>query len=251
MRLTVIIPALNVEPGLEESVKQLKAAVNVQEILIIDDVTRPHLLRKAKILAKKLKRQHGAQTIFRTKERGFGSALRRGFKEATGDVVVVSMGDLSDDPKTIRKMVAKIREGYDVVAGSRYAREGRSTSSKQKISTFVSRLIGTFSDVRCTDCTNAFKAYRKDVVKQVATTATFFDLSLELAVKAGVRGYRIGEVFTRWKNREVGTSNFRTVGESIRYFKWTLYAILHKPSFLSRVIAGLSIVFLVIRLSVS
>jgi len=245
----VVIPTLNLEPGIEESLKRIVKATSVDEIIVVNDVTRLELLEEARKVAQRLKKLYGAKTFFRTKERGFGSAIRLGFEKARGDVIVVSMGDLCDDPETINKMVGKVGGGFDIVVGTRYAGSGGiiGYGSKQRVSRIVSLIVKAFSGVKCTDCTNAFRAYRRDVIKGVKTGGNFFDMSFELLVKAAVKGYKIGEVPTVWKNRDEGKSNFGMLQESKRYLKWCLYAILHKPSFIAKMACIIAVALLIIR----
>lgn len=236
MRLTILIPVLNFEETLEESVKRIRDKVNPFEILLLWDVTKSELKERIENLSRKLKKMYKADTVFRYNKKGFGSALRLGFKEANGDVIVVTMGDMCDDYKTIGKMMEKIGQGYDVVVGCRYIKGGGiiGNTVKQKISKFISILVSIFSKVKCRDVTNAFKAYRKEVLATVKTESNSFDVSFELTVKAAKQGYKIGQVPSVWKNRDIGKSNFNTFGESKSYLRWFLYSVFTNPSIITK-----------------
>ena len=160
-------------------------------------------------------------------ERGFGSALRRGFAEATGDVVIPMMGDLSEDPQDAVRLADSAREGWDVVAGSRYMRGGRivGQTTKQRISHLYSILCRLAGGPRIHDVSNAFKAYRRAVVESVSTVADSFDVSVELTLKAHLAGFRVGEIPTVWTNRQQGRSNFAMRTELRNYGRWLLLAL--------------------------
>ena len=249
MPISVIIPVYNYEVCVENTVKSIGEKAKVDEILLMWDVTKPELKEKVKGFSEKLKKKYKATTHFRFNQKGFGSAIRMGFEKAKGDLVVVMMGDLCDDPATIKLMEKEIEKGYDIVAGCRYCKGGGiiGDTTKQRISSLVSRLINIFSGVKCRDLTNAFKMYRKEVVKEIGvnTKSNYFDISIELPLKAARKGYKISEIPTIWKNRDIGKSNFNFIGESKRYLKWFLYATFWMPSLLTK-LAGTVILLLFI-----
>lgn len=234
--ITIVIPVLNKEESLEENIRKIKKHVKSPEIILVWDVSKPELKKRLMKESEVLGKKYGTRTFFRFNERGFGSALRLGFKKARGDLVVIMMGDLCDDPATIKEMEKKIDEGFDVVAGSRYSPGGGiiGNTMKQWISSNVSRLINLFSTLKCRDITNAFKMYRKDVLADLETTSNSFDISAELTLKAAQKGYKITQVPTVWRNRNVGQSNFRMLGEAKRYFKMFLFSATRMPSLLAK-----------------
>lgn len=252
MKLSILIPVLNYEENLERTIKKIRQVVKSSEIIILYDVTKPEMKKGAIEISKRMKEKYKAKTIFRFNERGFGSALRKGFEKASGDFILVMMGDLCDDPKTIPKMLDKASEGYDIVAGSRYMRGGRiiGNTFKQRISSFVSLLINIFSEVKCRDTTNAFKLYKRDVLKAIETKSNSFDISCELMLKAARKGFKISQVPTAWKNRNIGKSNFKMIKESRNYFKWFLFAVFTMPSKITKaILLLLLLIFLYIYLN--
>jgi len=164
--------------------------------------------------------------LYRVGERGFGSALRFAFSHGVGDAFVPFMGDESDRAEDIPRMIEHLERGYDVVAGSRYMRGGATIgiTTKQRLSRLYSLLVRLAGGPRIHDISNAFKAYRRAVVERVSTEASSFDISVELTVKAGLAGFRIGEIPTVWTNRELGSSNFRVSKEFANYWRWLLLA---------------------------
>lgn len=250
MSTSVLIPVYNYEAGVEATLKSIREKAKVDEILLVWDVTKPELKNGIKEFSERLKEKYKAKTFFRFNQKGFGSAVRLGFEKARGDLVVLMMGDLCDDPKTISLMEKEIEKGYDIVSGCRYCKGGGiiGETFKQKVSSAVSLLINIFSGVNCRDLTNAFKIYKKEVLKNVKTESNNFDLSIELPLKAARKGYRISQVPTVWKNRGVGKSNFNFFGESKRYLKWFLYSAFWMPSLFTKIISGL--IFLLVMFKI-
>jgi glycosyltransferase involved in cell wall biosynthesis len=167
-----------------------------------------------------------AVNVYRVGERGFGSALRRGFAEATGEVLIPIMADASDRPEDVVRLAHEIEGGWDVVAGSRYMRGGGivGNTTKQRLSRLYSTLLRMAGGPDIHDISNAFKAYHRTVVDSVQTEAESFDISVELTLRAHLAGFRVGEVPTVWTNRKLGASNFNVGREVKNYGRWLLMA---------------------------
>ena len=228
MKTSVIVPVLYEEDQLQPTLDRLAGLQGVDvEVVVVVDV--PDASREAAVRATNdtVAARSGAVVVYRVGQRGFGSALRKGFDVATGDVVVPFMGDESDDPETIPSMVEKIGQGFDVVAGSRYMKGGAiiGDTAKQRLSRVYSTLVRLAGGPKIHDVSNAFKAYRRSVVERIDTEADSFDISVELTVKAHQAGFRIGEIPTVWTNRQLGASNFRMGRELGNYGRWLLLAL--------------------------
>jgi glycosyltransferase involved in cell wall biosynthesis len=161
--------------------------------------------------------------------RGPALALRAGFAAARGEAVLVTMGDASDDPADIARMLERIRAGCDVVAASRYMAGGRQEGGPA-VKTFLSRLAGRslhlLVGLPTSDATSAFKMYRRAVLERLAIESRDgFEISLEITVKAFLAGYRICEVPTVWRDRVAGASNFRLLRWLPRYLRWYWLAL--------------------------
>jgi hypothetical protein len=234
VKTSVIVPVLYEETRLRETLKRLERVRDRidLEILLVVDVPDPSREAEARLANDPVAKEVGAQVEYRAGERGFGEALRRGFAVAHGDVVVPFMADVCDDPEDILRLVARIQEGYDVVAGSRYMRGGGivGNTSKQRLSRLYSMLVRMVGGPRIHDVSNAFKAYRRSVIKGVPTEAASFDISVELTVKAAAAGFRISEIPTVWTNRREGTSRFHMRREVSNYGRWLLYAFRNRTN---------------------
>jgi glycosyltransferase involved in cell wall biosynthesis len=228
MKVSVIVPVLYSEPQLQETLRALAALENRLdlEILLVVDVPDPSREANARAENDRMAAEVDAVTVYRVGERGFGSALRRGFAEASGDVMIPIMGDASEEPNDVVRLAERLEQGWDVVAGSRYMRGGRilGNTAKQRISRLYSFLMRMAGGPRIHDVSNAFKAYSRSVVESVETLADSFDLSVELTLKAHQAGYRVCEIPTVWTNRKKGSSNFMFFRELRNYGRWLIFA---------------------------
>ena len=165
--------------------------------------------------------------------RGVLNAIRSGIDAATGDVVIISMADLSDDPVVIPEMVRLIREkGFDLVCASRYMKGGRQIGGpllKRTLSRLAGITLYWFGALPVHDATNAFRAYRRAVLITLEIESRGgFEYSLELTAKAAAAGHRIAEVPSIWRDRSAGTSRFRLFHWLPHYLKWYWYALVHR-----------------------
>lgn len=161
-----------------------------------------------------------------------GAALKDGTKAATGNVIIWTMGDMSDDTQTYKDIVNKIQDGYDMVFGSRYM-PGGSRGNLDVLKAFLSSngtlLARILFGVPVHDITNAFRGFRKEVFGALNLRSTSFDISPEFAIKAHLAGFKLGEVPTVYTNRDRGVPKFKLWKMVKAYLKvyWQLYA--HRP----------------------
>jgi dolichol-phosphate mannosyltransferase len=166
---------------------------------------------------------------------GFGRAVRSALEHARGDYVVVVMADGSDDPNDVVRYYEKLREGYDAVFGSRFL-EGSVVSDYPKGKLIANRLgnllIRLLFRTRHNDVTNAFKAYRAEVVRGLAPLwSSHFNLTIEIALGALIRGRKIAAIPINWYGRTWGRSHFRIRELGRRYFA-TLLKVLAERVFI-------------------
>ena len=157
-----------------------------------------------------------------------------GFNQVARGPVLVVMADLSDDLGQVDSMLALYRQGYQVVVGSRYMKGG-SIEGGPWFKQFLSRMAGLtlhwFRGIPTHDATNAFKIYDRDMLKSFTIESQQgFELNLELTIKAFLRGYRIAEVPSRWKDRSQGESRFRLWAWLPHYLKWYFHAFRPKAA---------------------
>jgi 8-oxo-dGTP pyrophosphatase MutT (NUDIX family) len=147
------------------------------------------------------------------------------------------MADLSDPPECIDQLVAKLREGNDVVAGSRYMRGGRQIGGPWLKGT-LSRLAGTLAylltGIGIHDVTTNFRAYSRRLLQSIPIeSAGGFELGLELTVKCHLRGWGVAEVPASWHDRSAGQSRFQLFRWLPGYLRWYLRLLTRDPLGLS------------------
>jgi len=167
-----------------------------------------------------------------TGEHGFGRAVVCGLRHCTGDAVVIMMADESDDARDAVRYWKLLNEGWDCVFGSRFAKGG-GVVDYPRFKLFVNRLANFF--IRCifqiplNDTTNAFKAYRRAVIEGCEPLiAPHFNLTVEIPLKAIVRGYSWTVVPITWRNRRYGTAKMKIKEMGSRYFFICAYVWLEK-----------------------
>jgi glycosyltransferase involved in cell wall biosynthesis len=229
VKVSIIVPVLYGEPDLRRTVRRLRALGNHLdlEILLVVDVPDPLREEAVRQATEPIAEDVGARVHYRIGKRGFGTALREGFSLSNGDIAIPFMGDACDDPDDIPRLVAGIEQGFDVIAGSRYMRDGRiiGNTLKQRLSHLYSFLMRLCGGPRIHDISNAFKAYRREVLESVDSVSDSFDVSVELTLKASRAGFRVGEIATDWTNRRAGRSHFSFRSELRNYGRWLLLAL--------------------------
>jgi dolichol-phosphate mannosyltransferase len=152
---------------------------------------------------------------------GFGFAVRCGLENFSGDAVAVVMADNSDSPDNMVDYYYKLQEGYDCVFGSRFIKGGKVIDYPiHKL--FINRLANLFIQVlfglKFNDTTNAFKIYRKEVIEGISPLLSHhFNLTVEMPLKAIVRGYSYTTIPITWRNRTTGISKLKLKEMGSRY----------------------------------
>ena len=141
-----------------------------------------------------------------------GAALTQGTQKAQGDIVIWTMGDMSDDTQTYKDIVDKIKSGYDLVFGSRYM-PGGSRGNLDALKAFLSSngtlLARILFGVPVHDITNAFRGFKRKIFTSLNLRCTSFDISPEFAIRAHLQGFKLGEVPTVYTNRDRGVPKFK------------------------------------------
>lgn len=226
--LYVVIPALNEEDNIARTLEQIEAAVDwPHEIIVVND----HSTDGTEDVVRTFGQQHPHVRVVNNEgDRGFSNALKVGYAAAGDGAIVTMMADLCDDPHTLKPMYDKILEGYDVVCGSRYmpggGKEREDSEVKGALSRFVGLSLRRLVGVPTHDATNAFKMYRSQIIKNIPIEEAGFACSMEITVKAFLRGARIAEVPTVWQGRTAGKSKFSMLKGGKHYLRWYIWAIL-------------------------
>ena len=233
MKLSIVIPAYNEEGSITETLLKLyetllKYKVD-HEIVVVNDNSKDNT---EKILSE-LKAQIPSLNYFTNEgPNGFGYAVRYGLDRFTGDCVAVMMADLSDDPEDLIRYYNKMQEGFDCVFGSRWIKGGKVIDYpwlKKIINRVANTIVRIFMGIRYNDTTNAFKLYRKEVITGLKPfLSPHFNLTLELPLKAIIRGYSYSIIPNSWTNRKYGESKLKIKEMGSRYFFILMYCWIEK-----------------------
>lgn len=195
MRLSVVIPCYNELHTLEKIIEAVKAAeLGDPEIIIVDDCSTDGTRQ---LLKDKVEPQV-AKVVYHPYNQGKGAALRTGFKEATGDVVVVQDADLEYDPKELHLLLEPIKKGVaDVVFGSRFAGGAphRVVYFWHMIGNrFLTLLSNMFTNINLTDMETCYKMFKREVIQSINIEETRFGFEPEITAKVAKGSWRIYEV---------------------------------------------------------
>jgi glycosyltransferase involved in cell wall biosynthesis len=225
-RISVVVTAYEEGEAIVPCLDRLIEAVTLpSEILVVvddeGDSTAPFVREYAA-------REPRVKLAVNTYGRGPARAIRYGFDQAEGKVVVVTMADGCDDPMQIDQLARLVDRGVVIAAASRYMRGGRQIGGPF-IKTTMSRLAGRSlflaGRVGTHDATNSFKAYSRDFVREVGIESDGgFEVGIELVSKARRRRLPVAEIPTIWLDRTVGESNFQVGKWLPQYLKWYFHA---------------------------
>jgi dolichol-phosphate mannosyltransferase len=233
MKLSIVIPAHNEEEGIRPTVYKLAATLYAEqipyEILIVND----HSTDGTESVLKSLMHEvPGVRYVNNAKPGGFGYAIRTGLDEFAGDAVCIVMADASDDPKDVVAYYRQLENGYECVFGSRFVRGSRVVAyplHKLLINRLANRFVKSLFHLRLNYTTNAFKCYRREVIEGVQPVlSAHFNITVELPLKAIMRGYTYAIVPINWYNRTTGVSKLKIKEMGSRYLFIVLYVWLEK-----------------------
>lgn len=213
MRVSVIVPVFDELSTLPEILRRLVAVDLAKEIICVDDGStdgsREFLAQLeaqgwAALPSACLRNQNDLKVIYLPHNQGKGAALRRGFAEASGDIITIQDADLEYDPQDLPRVVQPIHEGAaDVVFGSRFI--GVPRRRWYLWHTVVNRgltcLSNAVSGLNLTDMETCYKAFRREVLKDITLEETRFGFEPEITIKVGRAGLRVYEVPVRYQRR--------------------------------------------------
>jgi dolichol-phosphate mannosyltransferase len=231
--LSVVIPVRDEEGCIQNTVELLHQGLCrnkiPHEILVVDDASSD---RTWEILSRLKANIPNLVAIRNTGEHGFGRAIITGLDATRGDAVVIMMGDDSDDPHGVVRYWEILNQGWDCVFGSRFI-PGGAVIEYPKFKLAMNRLANSFLRILfampLNDTTNGFKAYRREVIDACRPlTSRHFNLTVELPLKAIVRGYTWTTIPITYRNRKAGVSKWSLLKMSGRYLATSLSVWMEK-----------------------
>jgi len=232
-KLSVIIPSRDESenlPGcISEIIDELIKNKILHEVLVIDDGSTDNT---HEVVILMIKRYPSIRYIRNEGRNGFGRAVRLGLQKFSGDAVAVIMADRSDSPKDLVKYWKSLQNGYDCAFGSRFIKGSR-VFDYPTVKFLANRIVNTMIryafNIKCNDITNAFKMYRREVIEGCRPfISPHFNLTVEIPLKAIIRGYSYKVVPISWRNRTKGVAKLKLREMGSRYFFIIAYLWLEK-----------------------
>jgi dolichol-phosphate mannosyltransferase len=234
VKLSVLIPAHNEAPCITSTAQELFAELDRQEIeheiLVIND----HSTDDTEAMIQRLiPAIPTLRYLNNPNPKGLGLAVRLGLESFLGDAVALYMADGSDDPRDLVRFFRKMQsDNTDCVFGTRFSKESTVIGypfvklvMNRCGNTFIRLLFG----LRYNDITNAFKLYRRHVIKGLQPIISHhYNMTVELPLKAIVRGYSYSVIPNRWTERRQGVSKLRIKEMGSRYMFIIFYCFIEK-----------------------
>lgn len=209
MKISIVIPVYNEQDSLlllynkiiENIYKSIeKKLIDDYEIIWISDGCTDN---SENIIKDIIKKDSKVKLIVFRKNFGKAAALQAGFNHCEGDIVITMDADLQDDPEGIENFVNKLNEGYDLVSGWKYNRND--PLEKRLPSKLFNKVTSKLSGIELHDFNCGFKAYRKEVIKNINL---YGELHRYIPVLAHRKGFRISEIIVKHNKREFGKSKY-------------------------------------------
>ena len=222
LTLSIVVPVHNEEENLPRVVDELRDTLEREhipfELILVNDNSTDG---SRALIERMMAADERIRTVNRRPPGGFGRAIRSGLGAVEGDVVVICMADCSDDPADVVTYYRTIEKGYDCVFGSRFVK-GSVVRNYPRFKLICNRIVNKAVQFlfRCpyNDMTNAFKAYRMNVIRDLGQLqASHFNITLELSLGVWNRNYKIAQVPIHWYGRTWGSSKLRLREMGRRY----------------------------------
>lgn len=198
--LSVVIPVFNEINTIGRILSRVAALPMNIELVIVDDCSTDgtrHVLKKLDGLV-------GVTVIFKEKNEGKGAAIRSGFERVSGDFVVIQDADLEYNPRDIPRLIQPLLKGEaDVVYGSRFISDERQDESwiHRAGNAVLTGASNLFSGLKLTDMETCYKAFSREVLKDIQIEQDRFGMEPEITAKLARRGYRFSEVPISYDSR--------------------------------------------------
>ena len=225
MKLSVVMPAQNEEGSVAKTVEGVTSVLEREgidyEVVVVNDDSEDSTEAVVEAIGAANPRVRSHY------ERGFGMAIRAGLDVFKGDAVAIVMADASDNPEDLVHYHRLLEEGWDCAFGSRFM-PGANVYDYPRLKLTINRLANWFIRIlfrhRYNDTTNAFKAYKREVIETIQPLLSkHFNLTVEMPLKAIVRGHDYAVIPTDWTNRATGVAKLKMKEMGSRYLFIVLY----------------------------
>jgi glycosyltransferase involved in cell wall biosynthesis len=220
-RVSVIIPARNEEETLPLVLEDLYGSIaelpNVDfEVIVVDDRSTDRTAAIAE--------SFGARVVHTAGASGKGLALRRGFAEATGDILVMMDADYSHRPEDLHRFLAALTGPVGLVIGSRVVGGSEEYTHIRALgNVFLSATLGLCTGRYLSDALNGYKAFRREVFTAFDYTSSAFEIEIELIANALRHGYLVTEVISHERARAGGEAKSRVIRHGTRFLLRILF----------------------------
>lgn len=203
MKLSVIVPVYNEQDTLEEVIRRVQATPYEKEIILVDDGSTDG---SRQILARLSHNDNNLRVFYHERNQGKGAALRTGFAQVTGDVVIIQDADLEYNPRDYPALLEPIEQGLaDVVYGSRLI-----GAAPHRVLFFwhylgnrvVTTLSNMLTNLNLTDMEVGYKVFKADILKDITIKSNRFGVEPELTAKIAKKRCRIYEVPISYDGRD-------------------------------------------------
>jgi glycosyltransferase involved in cell wall biosynthesis len=216
MRVSVIIPTLNEEKNLPKVLKEI--INNVDEIIVVDGYSKDKTVEMAK--------KFGVKVIY--DDVGKGSALRKGMKEAKGNIIITMDADCSHKSSEIGLLKEGIKAGFDICMGSRFIQGGGTEDMpwfRKLGNKFFVFLVNFMWNMNYSDLCYGYRSFKKDCIRKLGLKSDGFGIETEIAIKAAKKRLKVLEIPSYEKGRASGEGKLRTFGDGWLILKTILKEI--------------------------
>ena len=220
LKVSVVIPAKNEEMNIGRVLDDLNKTTaqlsgNEFEVIVVDDESTDR--------TGEVSQARGAKVIRNTGPSGKGRALRLGFENATGEILVMMDADYSHRPEELPRFLQAMEEGVGLVIGSRVVGGSEEYTPIRALgNVFLTYAVGLFLGRYLSDALNGFKAFRRDVFDDFNYTSSMFEIEIELIANTLRKGYRVIEVLSHERARAGGEAKSSVIRHGTRFF-WRVF----------------------------
>ena len=229
--LTLIVPVFNEKDNILNLLENIRNSIKIPiSLSIIYDSDSDNTIP---VVKESIDKYHFPISLVKNKYgSGALNAIKTGLQTFSTDACVVIMADGSDDLSSINGMYGLFCQGFHIVCGSRYMKNGKQIGGpifKKFLSRTAGKSLFYLTGLPTSDVTNSFKLYSKECIDSIEFQSSGgFEIGMEIVVKSYLNGFAISEVPTIWKDRFEGTSNFK-LGQWLPYYlRWYLKILFSK-----------------------